>query len=208
MQMTNLKGSIELIVFFLIIVGFVVFGMWHPELYLSKSSIPYVVSFVSILLLFIHIHSNTFESNQKKYHLAQLTFGFGWRNVYQFSTTALVAFVISLPSLIEGRLVDFVILFSSCYFQSLIIHSVTHIFYKRSKRNLWHAITGILTVSVIVADKVEHGFYLLFNPLVGLSYIPYWFNFELSWMNVLISAGLSYVIVFLCILVEVQNKKV
>ena len=195
------------IVWLSLFAGFTVFGALYPDDYLNDNSIHFLISFYSFLVFQSLIFS---EDVLKKHFLGlkvmDLLFAFDWKNKYQFVICALFPFLFSFPAILAKDLSLFVIIFSTCYFQSIIVLVFLNCFFQLLKKNSWHIISSLLLLSIIVSDKINYGEYLLFNPLLGAAFIPYHFNFTLNIIHVLIAAAVAYFFVLVFILLKRIKK--
>lgn len=189
--------TIKIILLILFVIGVSIFGVLNPNLYAQKDSLQYLISLNSIIYIFIMIETYPlFLKYIKDQNFTKLVIGVGWLNFYQVAILLATPLLLSIPLLISKELKLFVMLFSTCYFQGILMLTLIKHFYRPSDRNAWYVFTMLLLISVILFDKVSFGSILSLNPILTLSFIPYYFDFELTLLNFIISIGISYATAF------------
>ena len=192
MKMQVLKN----ILLFILIFGFILFGILYPSLYSDETSIHFIISFFSVILLFTTITLDKFfEKNIFCLNFYELLIAGYWKNIYLIAVYIFLPLLMSIPFLISKNFNNFLIVFSSCYFQAIVIVSLFKLFFNLLKKETWYIITMVILLSLVLSNNFTFGQYFLFNPLLGITFSPYYFDFTFTVWNVVLSALITYSIV-------------
>jgi hypothetical protein len=193
---------------FILIFGFVLFGIFNSELYSERDSFHFIISYHSLfLLLLISAFSDFFKLKIFNLNFYELLVASYWKNSFLFLIYIFLPLLVSIPLLISKNINDFVIIFASCHFQAIIIISFFKLFINHLKNFYWDIFVMINLFSLVLSNRLASGEYLLLNPLLGITFLPNYFKIDVLIQRILLVILLTYSIVGLMYIVNSIAKK-
>jgi hypothetical protein len=184
---------VKVTLLFLIVFGLSVFGIFNPNDYTSFQSIQYLITYNSVLIsLYLLFTSDKFEKHLMDQDLFEIIGGFKWISIYHMFSLLFIPLIISIPFLLAYKLKLFIVIFSTCYLQALIIITLFRLFYNQKIKKLWLSITMIFVLSVVLSSKFEDAHFLIMNPFLSVSYIPYFIDQEFTSLNLISSFIITF----------------